>query len=178
MTYESQVAIARTSGNEPADADTQKADAPAIADLGPNDLEVATRFGVYAVEADKTLRFERGLLGFPQAGSFALLDLPGDAPQAFRLLQKVDDPQLGFIVLPLEGDLAAAAESDLQAVCKARHLKREDAVFLLIATLRPTAEAGVDITVNRRAPVLLDSRRMTGCQVVLNDSAYEVRYKL
>ena len=178
MTYESQVAIDRTSANEPVDADTHTANAPAIADLGPNDLEVATRFGVYAVEADKTLRFERGLLGFPQAGSFALLDLPGDAPQAFRLLQKVDDPQLGFIVLPLMGELEADAESDLQALCDARHIKRDEAVFLLIATLRPKAEGGVDITVNRRAPILLDGRRMTGAQVVLNDPRYEVQHQL
>jgi flagellar assembly factor FliW len=182
MTYQSQVAIARTSDTEPADAVTHTADGPATADLGPNDLQVATRFGVYAVEADKTLRFERGLLGFTQPGSFALLDLPGEAPQAFRLLQKVDDANLGFIVLPLMGELEADAEADLQAVCDARHVKRDEAVFLLIATLRPKAEGGsengVDITVNRRAPILLDGQRMTGAQVVLNDPRYEVRYEL
>ncbi|MDZ7714103.1 MAG: flagellar assembly protein FliW [Rhodovibrio sp.] len=178
MTYQSQLAIARTSDTEPADAVTQTADSSTPAGVGPNDLEVATRFGVYAVEADKTLRFERGLLGFAQPGSFALLDLPGEAPQAFRLLQKVDDANLGFIVLPLAGELEADAEADLQALCEARHVKRADAVFLLIATLRPKAEGGVDITVNRRAPILLDGRRMTGAQVVLNDPRYEVRYTL
>lgn len=178
MTYQSQVAIDRTSDTEPADAVTQTADSAPAADLGPNDLKVATRFGVYAVEADKTLRFERGLLGFAQPGTFALLDLPGEAPQAFRLLQKVDDPNLGFIVLPLMGELEADAESDLQALCDARHVKRDEAVFLLIATLRPKAGGGVDITVNRRAPILLDGQRMTGAQVVLSDPRYEVRYTL
>jgi flagellar assembly factor FliW len=178
MSYPSQVAIARTSDSQPADAITPTADAPAAGELGPEDLQVATRFGDYAVAPDKTLRFERGLLGFAQPGTFALLDLPGEAPQAFRLLQKVDDETLGFIVLPLMGELEADAESDLQALCDARHIKRDDAVFLLIATLRPKAGGGVDITVNRRAPVLLDGQRMTGVQLVLNDPRYEVRYKL
>jgi flagellar assembly factor FliW len=178
MTYQSQVAVARTDDPACESPAADPAAAPAAAELGANDLRVETRFGTYAVAADKTLRFERGLLGFAQPGSFALLDLPGAAPQAFRLLQKTDDPTLGFIVWPLTGELQADAEADLQALCDARHVKRADAVFLLIATLRPKAEGGVDITVNRRAPVLLDGQRMTGVQVVLNDPRYEVRYRL
>ena len=178
MTYQTQVAVPQTSESLQTDTVGRTAQGIEPNGLGANDLQVDTRFGVYAVAADKTLRFERGLLGFAQPGSFALLDLPGEAPQTFRLLQKVDDPNVGFIVLPLTGELLADAEEDLQALCKVRHLAREDAVFLLIATLRPKAEGGVDITVNRRAPVLLDGRRMTGVQVVLNDPRYEVRYKL
>jgi flagellar assembly factor FliW len=178
MTYQTQVAGARTQDDTPAASVSDSTAAPAAAELGPDDLRVETRFGTYAVGADKTLRFERGLLGFPQPASFALLDLPGEAPQAFRLLQKIDDAQLGFVVLPLMGELEAAAESDLQAACDARHIERAEAVFLLIATLRPKPEGGVDITVNRRAPVLLDGKRMTGVQVVLKDPRYEVQYKL
>jgi flagellar assembly factor FliW len=172
MTYTSQVAVAGNTDRQPAEAG-----APAV-EFAPDDLQVETRFGTYAVSPNKILRFERGLLGFPKAASFALLDLPGDAPQAFRLLQQIDDPTLGFIVWPLTGELQADAEADLQALCDARHIKRADAVFLLIATLRPKAEGGVDITVNRRAPVLLDGQRMTGVQVVLNDPRYEVRTRL
>jgi flagellar assembly factor FliW len=176
MTYQSQVAVAQTNDDTP--TDSAPVAAPVAAELGPDDLRVETRFGTYAVASEKTLRFERGLLGFPQAASFALLDLPGEAPQAFRLLQKVDDEKLGFIVLPLMGELEADAEADLQAACAARHIDRADAVFLLIATLRPKPEGGVDITVNRRAPVLIDGTRMTGVQVVLNDPRYEVQYRL
>jgi len=80
--------------------------------------------------------------------------------------------------LYLRSDLAKDAEADLQAICEQRHMRREDAVFLLIATLRPKAEGGLDITVNRRAPVLIDTQRMTGRQVVLNDSRYEVQFQL
>ena len=175
MTYQTQVALPHVSDSHHAGAVGHGSEP---AELGANDIQVVTRFGDYAVAADKTLRFERGLLGFAQPSSFALLDLPGEAPQAFRLLQKVDDPNLGFIVWPITSALLADAESDLQAACDARHIPREDVVFLLIATLRPKAEGGLDITVNRRAPVLLDGRRMTGVQVVLNDPRYEVRYKL
>ena len=154
------------------------ADRPQAAAGAAEPLQVSTRFGVYEVDADKLLRMERGLLGFPQSASYALLDLPGEQGQAFRLLQNVDDASIGFVVLPLGGDLAKDAEADLQAICEQRHMRREDAVFLLIATLRPKAEGGLDITVNRRAPVLIDTQRMTGRQVVLNDSRYEVQFQL
>lgn len=144
----------------------------------PDMLHVASRFGTYEVERDKLIYMERGLLGFSQSGNFALLDIPGQEAQAFRLYQSVDEPSVAFIVLPLAGDLARDAETDLQAVCDQRHLERQDAVFLLIATLRPKSEGGLDITVNRRAPILVDTKRMIASQVVLNDSRYDVQFKL
>lgn len=164
--HHSQLAVAK-----PQAPQTPNASAPAT-------IEVPTRFGTYEVEHDKLIYMERGLLGFSQSGNFVLLDIPGQETQAFRLYQSVDEPSIAFIVLPLAGDLAQDAEADLQAVCDQRHLHREDAVFLLIATLHPKSEGGLDITVNRRAPVLVDTQRMIASQVVLNDSRYEVQFKL
>lgn len=141
-------------------------------------LRVSTRFGIYEVDPAKLIRMERGLLGFPEPASYVLLDLPGDNPNAFHLLQNVDEPELGFIVLPLQGELARDAEADLDEICQQRRLDRAEAAFLLIATLRLGDEGSLEITVNRRAPVLVDTARMTGRQVVLNDPRYEVQYRL
>lgn len=145
---------------------------------GPKEGTIDTRFGRFEVDFDKAIRIPRGIIGFETAYSFILLDVPGESNQAFKLLQSLDDPALGFIVLPLSPQDEAIAEADLQASCAAFGVAREDAAFLLIVTVRPDAEGTVRMTVNLRAPLLLDTRTQTGWQVVLSDQSYSIRHPL
>lgn len=139
---------------------------------------IDTRFGRFEVDFDKTIRIPRGIIGFENAHSFILLDVPGESNQAFKLLQSLDDPALGFIVLPLSPQDEAIAEADLHASCTAFGVTREEAAFLLIVSVRPDAEGAVRMSVNLRAPVLLDTRTQTGWQVVFSDQSYSIRHPL
>jgi flagellar assembly factor FliW len=75
--------------------------APATPDAGPTSdaafVVVSTsRFGQLEVEPGRIMRFDDGLLGFPEAREFALIQT-GDDP-CFFWLQSCEDPQLAFVV--------------------------------------------------------------------------------
>ena len=78
----------------------------------PKEGTIDTRFGRFEVDFDKAIRIPRGIIGFETAYSFILLDVPGESIQAFKLLQSLDDPALGFIVLPLSPQDDAIAGND------------------------------------------------------------------
>lgn len=55
-----------------------------------------TRFGLVTIAEDKVLTFPRGLLGFPSAKRFCVLEPAEEA--CFFWLQSLDDPSLAFII--------------------------------------------------------------------------------
>lgn len=60
-------------------------------------LEIETsRFGTIEVEADRILKFNAGLLGFPEAREFALIQTGEE--NYFFWMQCITDPKLAFVV--------------------------------------------------------------------------------
>ena len=55
-----------------------------------------TRFGVIQIAEDRVITFPKGLLGFPQARRYCLLEPGEDA--CFFWLQSLDEPGLAFVV--------------------------------------------------------------------------------
>ena len=128
------------------------------------------RFGNYDVPANRVLHFAAGLIGFPAARRFALLD--SSRPESpFRCLVCLDLPELGFVVcdpLRLWPDYAA----DVPALPEARP---EDVAVLAIVTLPRDPR---EMTANLLAPLVLDSRSRAGAQVVLDTGRYGTRHPL
>ena len=115
------------------------------------------RFGDYEVPAERILRFPEGLVGFPEARHFVLLDSshPGSP---FRYLLCLDLPELGFVV------------------CDAAHVCAG-----YVADVPRPAEVPADprqMTANLMAPLLVDCRSGRGRQVVLDTGRHPIRYPL
>lgn len=55
-----------------------------------------TRFGVINIAEDRVITFPKGLLGFPDAKRYCLLEPGEDA--CFFWLQSLDEPSLAFVV--------------------------------------------------------------------------------
>ena len=144
---------------------------PAAAEAPP----LAARFGA-AQDPERIIVFPHGLLGFAGQHRYLLADIPGaDAP--FKLLQAADDPELRFIVLPLDAEDGPIAGPDLVAARRALAIGDAALAVLAIVTLRSVAER-VDFTVNLRAPLLVDTGRRLGYQHVLPNDAYPLRHPL
>jgi len=146
--------------------------APARQALAPGEsiLLHSARFGDYEVPAERVLHFPEGLIGFPQARRFALLE-PSRSGSPFRCLVCLDEPELGFVVC----DPAAlwpgyAADVPLPAAGPV-----EDQALLAIVTV-PAQPA--DMTANLMAPLVIDCRSRTGHQVVLDTGRYSTRHAL
>lgn len=127
------------------------------------------RFGTYDVPVDRLLQFPEGLIGFPQARRFALLDATrSDAP--FRRLLCVDEPELGFVVCDPE-----ALWPGYGAALPPYEGGRENLAVLAIITIPKNP---LEMTANLMAPLVVDCRTRVGRQLVLDTGRFSTRHPL
>ncbi len=136
-----------------------------------------TRFGAMELTRSHVVRFPSGLLGFTSAQEFALVELDNPKYRMFRILQCVTDATLSFIVFPPNPDSGLIDAEDIDAACAALRFSPKDLVVLLLVTVRK-ADTGHQLSVNLRAPVMIDSSRFVGAQYVLSNERYPVRFPL
>ncbi len=138
---------------------------------------VRTRFGDVAVDSSKAVAFPRGLLGMPDRANFVLASFPTPKMQQFTLLQSLDDAALSFITLPLNLQNAIIGEDDLRAACRDLQIAEGNLALLLIVTVHRSPQQ-VKLSVNARAPILIDAERRIGMQYVFQTDAYKVQHML
>ncbi|MEX2673296.1 MAG: flagellar assembly protein FliW [Phycisphaeraceae bacterium] len=131
-----------------------------------------TRFGPVEVDQQRVLTFPKGVLGFPQAKQFALIQ-PGDEGQFFWL-QACDVPELAFVVtdpslfvkdyvVPLKPD--QMEEMGMASLAEAQ-------VFVIVN------RRGNQLTGNLQGPLVVHTERRTGEQLVLSDRRFHTRVPL
>lgn len=140
-------------------------------------LMIESRFGTLTIRPHATLMFPQGLLGFGDYRDFALAELPNGKQPQFKALQCLSDPSLAFLVAPLPSESSAIDLVDVEEACRSLDIAAEDLAIVLIVTVRRDDE-GAHVSVNLRAPILIDARRRVARQYVLPNSKYEIRHKL
>ncbi|MHB9035444.1 MAG: flagellar assembly protein FliW [Armatimonadota bacterium] len=132
------------------------------------------RFGVLDVDDDSIITMPRGPLGFENKTRFVTIQHRADT--GFRWLQCVDDSALAFVVVDPSGFVP---EYDIEIsdadVEKLQLESDQDAFIFAIVTV---GESGQEVTANLAAPIVINSKTMTGMQVILQDSHYAVRHPL
>jgi flagellar assembly factor FliW len=137
-------------------------------------LVASDRFGELEVDTTRILSFPEGILGFPQAKRFALVDSTDTG--TYFWLQSLDDPALAFLaVVPwaffpdYQIDLPPNEESALGLGSEA------DVMVLCLLTV--VREQNL-ITANLLGPLIVNTETRVGRQIVLADSGYPVRAPL
>jgi len=128
--------------------------------------------GTLVLPASQVFAFERGLLGFPEATSFALVP----ARQAGLLwLQSLDFEALTFLLadpFPLvEGYALEFNTADFGPGAAG-----DPSHFLVLAILTLPRAPGQSATANLQGPLAFHLQRRLGRQVVLQDSPFSVRH--
>jgi flagellar assembly factor FliW len=123
---------------------------------------------------DAIIHFDEGLIGFSEFKDFVLMENESLAP--FRLLQSLESPQVGFLVLEATAlvnnyyDLVPAREWESIGVTgKTKPL----AFVIVVIGNTPQSSTG-----NFQAPLLVNYERMVGKQIILTDSGFSVRQPL
>ena len=135
-------------------------------------LEQTTRLKLQSKDA--VIHFEEGLIGFSDFKDFVLMENDGLAP--FRLLQSVESPSVGFLVLE-----AATLVNNYHELVPAREWEslavrgETNPLAFVIVVIGSTPEAS---TGNFQAPLLVNYETMVGKQVILTDSGFSVRQPL
>jgi flagellar assembly factor FliW len=140
-------------------------------------LVIESRFGTLSIRPQTALFFPQGLLGFNDFRDFALADLPNGKHPQFKALQCLTDANLAFLVAPLADDSPAIDPADVEEACQTLAIARQDLAIVLIVTVRRDDD-GAHVSVNLRAPVLIDTRNRVARQYVLPNNKYEIRHKL
>ena len=138
---------------------------------------IKSRFGEITVDASKTVFFPRGLLGMPDKARFVVASFPNAKMQQFTLLQSLDDTSVSFITLPLEMRNAIIAYPDLKAACNDLQIDESQAAILLIVSVHRQLDQ-VKLSVNARAPLLLNAATRSGAQYVFHQDHYKVQHML
>jgi flagellar assembly factor FliW len=130
---------------------------------------VSRRFGAYEVPADRVLHFPEGLIGFPGARRFALLDStrPGSP---FRRLLCLDDPELGFVVCD-----PASLWPGYAAALPPYEGGAENLAVLALVTI---PQKPMEMTANLMAPLVVDPRTRVGRQLVLDTGRLSTRHPI
>jgi flagellar assembly factor FliW len=141
---------------------------------------VQNNLGGFVFKRSEAIVFPYGMVGFANARNFGIVGLEDLVPGGgFHLLQCLDQTNLSFIVLPrgLENEFVAA--SDALDACNQMGFDKDSSLLLFILTLRRDPEtATTSMSLNVRAPVLVNGAQRLGRQHVFTNPNYEVRLPL
>lgn len=133
-----------------------------------------TRFGETDVAEEKVVTIKSGIIGFEGLERFVVLDHEGDSP--FKWLQSLEDSSLAFVVLdPSVASIDFNFKIPDEIVEDLRIEKGDDVVVMVIVTI---PEDPREMTVNLRAPLIINSRNLRGRQLILSDDGIPIRYPI
>lgn len=139
-------------------------------------MKVETKYlGEIDVEETDILLFENGLPGFFEMTKFVVLPIEQDSP--FLLLQSLENVEIGFILAypfafknDYAFDISEEDKTDLQIE------KEEQAITYSIVTMNETIQTS---TLNLLAPIIINTDKKRGKQIVLQDSnKYPLRHPI
>ncbi len=131
-----------------------------------------TRFGVIDIAEDRMITLPKGLLGFPRATRFCLLE-PGD-DACFFWLQSVDEPSLAFVVTD-----PSLFVKDYSVPIRPEQMtdlgltKLDDAQVFVIVN-----KVDQQLTGNLQGPLVINTLTRCGEQMVLAEKRWTTRHPL
>ncbi|MDQ2085101.1 flagellar assembly protein FliW [Herbivorax sp. ANBcel31] len=130
-------------------------------------------FGKIDVDEEKIISFEDGIPGFENQRRFIVL-YDGEEGSPFRWMQSIDDTNLAFAVVePMTIVADYDGEIPLEAVEKLEIEKPEEIMVLSIVVVTEDVEK---ISMNLKAPIIINTKNNKGMQVVLDTDRYCVRH--
>ncbi len=135
-----------------------------------------SRFGLLEFPKDLVINFPGGLLGFPHAENYAVLEHDADG-SPFKWLQAVDDPNLAFIIIDphlLVPDYLGKVEKEVHDVFGP--FDPQDISTIAIVTV--PGQAPIDMTANLRAPVIIRFTTRQGKQLILTDDEFSLNHRI
>ena len=137
-------------------------------------------FGSIEAEEDKMIRFEHGLPGFPDSTRFLLIrneeDDDSQIAGLFWWLQSVDETDTAFLLLDVTKLLPEynplVDEDDITG------LGEYDPDSFLVYNIANVPEDIKNMTVNLKAPVVINAKLKRGMQVISSNEEYEIRHRI
>lgn len=138
-------------------------------------MEVKTKFhGEIKLLDEDIITFLGGIPGFQDDNQFAVLPLEGD--NTFFILQSLNTTELAFVIVnPFHYFPEYDFTLEDQVVEKLNITSTEDVLVYSVLTIQEPFE---NTTANLQAPIIINSKKKQGKQVILNSDNYTTRHKI
>lgn len=134
-------------------------------------------FGEIELGEDKLLTFENGIMGFENFKKYTILfDIESGEKPIISWIQSVEEPELAIPVinpLLIKEDYNPTVEDEL--LTSLGELTDENLVVLLSLTVSSDI---TKMTSNLKAPFIINADTKKGCQVIVENSDYPVKYNV
>ncbi len=134
-------------------------------------------FGEIDLTEDKIITLERGLFGFEEFKKYTILyDCEKEGGANVSWFQSVDEPTLALPVMnPLlvKEDYNPVVEDEL--LSGMGEISEENLVILLTMTVPANIK---EMSVNLKAPIIINADTRKGAQLIVENQDYEVKYKI
>lgn len=141
-------------------------------------MKVKTRlFGEINVGDNNVMYFENGIIGFPELQKFTIVKDKDKPNSVIMWLQSLDEGAFAMPVLipnQIIPDYApSVAESAIQSL--GENVDSADLMLLVTITVPSDLEK---MTVNLKAPIIINHKNLYSCQAVAENEDYLVRYPI
>jgi flagellar assembly factor FliW len=138
-------------------------------------MKITTRFhGTKEYEEKDIITFSKGIPGFENLKKFILF--PVEENEVFNVLQSIEDVDMGLIVIsPFE--IVKDYEFKLEDNLIERLNIREPQQVLVVNTVTLNSKVE-NITVNLKAPIVINIKEGSGEQLILDTAKYSIKHPL
>ena len=142
-------------------------------------VEVNTNaFGKIAIEDDKIIRFEHGILGFPDLKDFTLIfNLEKGSESSIKWLQSLDEPNFAMPVMDpnlVVNEYIPMFDRELLKPL-GEDLVPENLLMLVTVTVPKDI---TQTTVNLKPPIIVNVEERKAVQLISDDDAYSIKYAI
>ena len=143
-------------------------------------VEIDTRvFGKIAVEDEKIIRFEEGILGFPDLTDFTLIyDVDKGSDASIKWLQSINEP--GFALPVMNPELVMPGYTPMfdRSLIESLGDNLDSDNILIFVTVTIPKNDITKTTVNLKAPIIVSVENRKAVQVITEGEAYSVKYAI
>lgn len=138
-------------------------------------MKLNTKYhGAKEYEEKDIIEFRKGLPGFEKLKKFILF--PAEENEVFSILHSIEDEELGIVVVSpflfmknYEFDLNEERTKELEVE------GHEEVLVLNTVTLNSKIK---DITINLKAPIVINIKKKLGEQIILDNPNYAIKHPL
>jgi flagellar assembly factor FliW len=132
-------------------------------------------FGEIEINEEDIIIFEEGIPGIKGSTRYALL-INSEQESPFFWLQSIDDKEVAFaLVNPIAIYPDYSPKVDIEVVKKLGEPKEED---LIVSAIVVVPEDITKMTVNLKAPLVINRETQKGMQVIVDNEEYHIRHNL
>ncbi len=139
-------------------------------------MKILTRqFGEIEIDETKIINVPAGIPGFQDKKRYSMLQKEEAAP--FLFFQSVDDPNLSFVILDPSSVIPeySVEEKDISRVVSWDFDNDEINLFVIVTIPNEVPE---NATANFLAPLVINTKRKEGLQLILQNTTYSCQHPL